>query len=212
MSYLTQIAIDSALMARLRIRDTYDWHQRAWDCFPGRPRDRRDFLTRIEDEGDHVRLLILSPAPPTRPLWCPPAAWQGTKEIGDVYLSHRRYRFQLCANPTRKVKAFNPDGSERPNGRREPLRARDDLVAWIQRKGAAGGFAVDSESLRILRLGKESFEAKGRRGLHNAVEYRGVLTVTDAARFHETFARGVGSAKGFGFGMLAIASVQEEVS
>jgi CRISPR system Cascade subunit CasE len=61
--------------------------------------------------------------------------------------------------------------------------------------------------LRTLRLGKESFDAKGRRGLHNAVEFRGILTVTDPARFRETFARGIGSAKGFGFGMLALAPV-----
>lgn len=205
--YLTQIIFDSSLVSRLRIRDRYDWHQRAWDCFPGRPRDKRDFLTRIEDKRDHLRLLILSPSPPTRPEWCPPEAWQGTKEISDSYLSHRRYRFQLCANPTKKVKAFNPDGSERPNGRREPLRNRDDLVAWIRRKGEAGGFTVDPKTLQTLRLGKEPFEAKGRRGLHNAVEFRGVLTVTDSAKFRETFRHGVGSAKGFGFGMLVIVPV-----
>jgi CRISPR system Cascade subunit CasE len=205
--FLTRITFDCALMTRLHVRDTYDWHQRAWECFPGRPRDKRDFLTRVEDKGDRVRLLILSPTPPSRPSWCPAEAWEGTKEIGDAYLSHRRYRFQLCANPTKKVKAFNPDGSERANGRREPLRSRDELVAWMRRKGEAGGFAVAPETLRTLRLGKESFDAKGRRGLHNAVEFRGILTVTDPARFRETFARGIGSAKGFGFGMLALAPV-----
>ena len=63
---------------------------------------------------------------------------------------------------------------------------------------------METESLRTLRLGKESFEAKGRHGLHNAVEFCGPLTVTDPAKFQETFARGVGSAKGFGFGMLAV--------
>jgi CRISPR system Cascade subunit CasE len=47
----------------------------------------------------------------------------------------------------------------------------------------------------------------GRRGLHRTVEFQGVLTVTDAAEFHETFTRGMGSAKAFGFGLLVIARI-----
>jgi len=34
-----------------------------------------------------------------------------------------------------------------------------------------------------------------------------MLTVTDPAKFHETFTRGVGPAKAFGFGLLVIAPV-----
>lgn len=209
--YLTQVIFDSALVSRLRIRDLYDWHQRAWECFPGRPREKRDFLTRLEDRRDHLRLLILSPAPPVRPDWCPPEAWRGPKEIAESFLSHRRYRFQLCANPTKKVKAFNPDGTERRNGRREPLRNRADLVRWIQRKGEAGGFTVDPDTVQTLRLGKETFIGKNGRGVLNAVEFRGILTVTDPEKFRETFARGVGSAKGFGFGLLALAPMPGDV-
>jgi CRISPR system Cascade subunit CasE len=203
--FLTQIIFSDKLVAQLRIRDAYDWHQRAWECFPGRPRDHRDFLTRIENKGDHLRLLILSQTRPSRPSWCPPEAWCGTKEINGAYLSHRRYRFQLCANPTKKVKAFNPDGSERPNGRRVPIRNRDELVAWIRRKGEQGGFSVNEDTLQTLRLGRKNFQKDGHRGLLNAVEFRGMLAVTDQAKFRETLARGVGPAKAFGFGLLAIA-------
>jgi CRISPR-associated protein Cas6/Cse3/CasE subtype I-E len=35
----------------------------------------------------------------------------------------------------------------------------------------------------------------------------GVLTVTDPAKFHDTFTRGIGSAKAFGFGLLVIAPI-----
>jgi CRISPR system Cascade subunit CasE len=37
------------------------------------------------------------------------------------------------------------------------------------------------------------------------VEFQGVLELTDPAIFHETFARGIGSAKAFGFGLIVLA-------
>lgn len=212
MFYLTRVIFDAHLLAKLRIRDSHDWHQRAWECFPGRDGQPRDFLTRLEEGGSFARMLLLSPTPPTRPCWCAPDAWQGPKPIGETFLSHRLYRFQLCANPTRKVKAFKPDGMERPNGRREPLRTREELVGWIRRKGEAGGFKVDEATLRTFPRGRESFVRQGKAGLHSAVEFQGVLTVADRQRFGEAFARGIGSAKAFGFGMLTLVPLKGEVS
>ena len=36
MTYLTQVTLDFATAARLRLRDSYDWHQAVWKAFPGR--------------------------------------------------------------------------------------------------------------------------------------------------------------------------------
>lgn len=207
MNYLVQATLDFASVSRLEIRDAYDWHQRVWECFPGRDGKRRGFLTRLEQKDDHFRLLILSPEEPKRPDWCPADCWQGPKRISEDYFSRRHYRFQLCANPTKKVKAFRPDGSERPNGRREPLHKREDLIAWLKRKGEQGGFTVDEATLRTIPRGREYFRKNGQPGLHSAVEFQGVLTVMDAVKFREAFGRGIGSAKAFGFGLLVIAPV-----
>jgi hypothetical protein len=43
--------------------------------------------------------------------------------------------------------------------------------------------------------------------LHSAVEFQGVRAVDDSAKLHATYTRGVGSAKAFGFGLLAIAPI-----
>ena len=206
MTYLTQITLDFATAARLRIHDVYDWHQRVWECFPGRNGQQRDFLTRLDEKDDGFRLLIVSPITPGRPDWCPPDVWR-TKPIPESYFTHSRYRFQLCANPTKKVAVQNPDGSFKKNGRREPLRSREDLAAWVQRKGEECGFLVEQETLRTIPRGREYFLKNGTRGLHNAVEFQGVLAVTDSEKFHETFTRGVGSAKAFGFGLLILVPV-----
>jgi CRISPR system Cascade subunit CasE len=204
MTHLTQVTLDFATAARLRLRDCYDWHQVVWKAFPGRDGERRDFLSRLDQQKDAFRLLIVSPNEPTRPDWCPNESWQ-TKPIPDTYFSRRRYAFQLCANPTKKVTKLGTDGSPTKNGKRVPLRTREEFVGWITRKGEQGGFAVDEDTLRTFSRGREYFEKQDMRGLHSAVEFQGVLTVTDPAKFHESFTRGIGSAKAFGFGLLVIA-------
>ena len=209
MTYLTQVILDFATAAKLRLRDNYDWHQAVWRAFPGRDAQQRDFLTRLDQRREGFRLLIVSPTKPVRPDWflSDSENWK-TKPIPDTYFTRSRYVFQLCANPTKKVAKERPDGTLTKNGRRVPVGTREELVSWIKRKGEQGAFTVDETSLRTFSRGRDYFEKNGMRGLHSAVEYQGVLTVTDPARFHETFTRGIGSAKAFGFGLMVIAPLR----
>src|SRR5947209_3798572 len=55
MTHITQIILDFATAARLRLCDCYDWHQAVWKAFPGRDGEARDFLTRL----DRVRNLLV---------------------------------------------------------------------------------------------------------------------------------------------------------
>jgi len=117
MTYLTQVLIgpDAARELKLWKWDSYDWHQAVWKAFPGRDGQPRDFLTRLDERANKFRLLIVSPAEPTRPDWCPPDCWQ-TKPIPESYFAKTRYAFQLCANPTKKVTKLNAHGSPTKNG------------------------------------------------------------------------------------------------
>jgi len=207
MIYLTQAHLNFATALRRRLRDGYDWHQAVWQVFPGRDGQQRDFLTRLDTRDDGFRLLIVSPVQPTRPSWWPggPEAWQ-TKPVPESFFSRGRYAFQLRANPTKKVAVKNPDGTMKKHGRREPLRTPDELLAWLQRKAAQGGFAV--ERSEVHREGREAFIKNGRAGTHSTVDFRGVLVVKDPAAFQQTFRTGIGSAKAFGFGLLVIAPLQ----
>jgi len=206
MTYLTQVLIDCATARQLKLWkwDSYDWHQAVWRAFPRRDGQQRDFLSRLDERPDGFRLLIVAPVEPTRPDWCPSGCWQ-TKPIPESYFGKNRYAFQLCANPTKKVAKLNPGGSTTKNGKRVPLRLREELVAWMERKGEQGGFRVEVEKLRTIPRGPERFQKKDQGGTHSSVEFAGMLTVTDPAKFHETFTRGIGSAKAFGFGLLIIA-------
>lgn len=215
MSYLTQILVPYELAVRqLRIRDTYDWHQRVWQAFGGRDGAPRDFLSRVDQVDDAYRLLIVSASAPHKPDWCPTDCFQ-SKPIPDAFFTHPRYRFSLLANPTKKVvnpdkaKVVRPDGKldRNKNARRIALTQREDLLAWLGRKAEAGGFAVDLAAVRTIPRGREYFFKPGARGVHYATEFQGVLQVSDAAKFRETFTTGVGSAKAFGFGLLVLAPI-----
>ena len=139
MTYLTQVTLDFATAAKLRFHDNYDWHQAVWKAFPGRDGENRDFLTRLDQQRDGFRLLIVSPEEPIRPNWCPSDAesWK-IKRIPESYFKRNRYAFQLRANPTRKITKERPDGTVTKNGRRVPMRTREELVNGLSGKESKG--------------------------------------------------------------------------
>jgi CRISPR system Cascade subunit CasE len=202
--YLTQMLVSYEDAVRLlKIRDSYDWHQKIWQAFGGRDGAARDFLIRVDQKEDAHRVLILSQTQPTKPDWCPTDCF-GTKHIPPDYFSHESYRFSLLANPTKKLRVDNPDGSRKKNGRRVPITQREDLIQWLQRKGEAGGFVFDHEAIRTIPRGREFFHKAGAHGTHTAVEFQGTLNVLDKTLFLQTVRQGIGSAKAFGFGLLAL--------
>ena len=211
-AHLTAITVDERDAAHLRLFDSYDWHQAAWKCFPEREKTVRDFLTRLDRVSGGFRLMLVSPIAPTRPQWAENGEWK-SREIPPEYFGKRRYRFQLRANPTKKLRADNADGTRKKNGQRVPLTTPEALADWLRRKGEAGGYHVHGlepeavEPCAISPAYRFHFhrEKDGQRGYHSGVDFSGTLDVTDASRFHETFRLGVGSAKAFGFGLLVIA-------
>lgn len=204
---LTQARIPYDIVARPwkdgGFRDSYAWHKRIWEAFPGLPEAKRDFLTRLDDTGQDFRLLILSVQPPTRPDWCPSDHWQ-SKSIPDSFYQHPTYQFSLLANPTIKRVIRDAEGNRKKNGRREPIVHREGLIEWLTRKGTQSGFTIDTGTLKTIPRPRQAFLKKGAAGTHTATEFTGTLQVTDPALFHTTTTTGIGSAKAFGFGMLCL--------
>lgn len=208
--HLTEALVPYEIAARWRkdggFSDSYAWHKRAWDCFPGQPDAARDFLTRLDDTGQGFRLLILSGTLPSRPDWCPDAGWR-TKTVGEGFLARPAYRFSLLANPTKKLAAPRDANGKRRGAKRIPISKREDLLAWLERKAAQHGFAIVPQEIRTIPQQRQVFLKGGKPGLHTATEFTGILTVTDSALLRDAFTRGIGSAKAFGFGMLCLSPV-----
>lgn len=227
MSWLARLDVDAETAAAERIYDSYAWHKRVWECFPGAPGANRDFLTRIELLEGVFRLWILTHRKPALPPWCPPEYF-ALKEISPLFLSHRHYAFDLWANPVRTVvqrgkngETLFRDNGKRKCGKRIPLVDPQELRAWLVRKGEVrcresgsgrdvpGGFRIaEDKSLEISPMVESHFRKENRSAYHGGVRFRGILEVTDRESFQETYYAGVGGAKGFGFGLLLLAPVQ----
>ncbi|MCH5277632.1 MAG: type I-E CRISPR-associated protein Cas6/Cse3/CasE [Desulfovibrionaceae bacterium] len=204
MTWLARATLGKDDMAACRLLDNYDWHKAAWQCFPGMPDADRDFLLRLDWQENGCQVYILSGPEPVRPGWCPAPGWE-VKEIAPGFLRHERYRFDLLANPTRKLVVRDTEGKRRKNGRRVPLLHEDEQRRWLEGKGRQHGFCLeDGVPLTVEPARRHPFLRQGTSGLHVGVRFRGVLSVTDRELFAAAFRKGVGSAKGFGFGMLLL--------
>jgi CRISPR system Cascade subunit CasE len=219
MSWLARLEVDAEIALAEGIRDSYDWHKRLWDCFPNVPDQKRTeigFLTRIDTLERAFRLWVLAKRTPVCPKWCSPDGF-ALNEIADSFLTHRYYAFDLRANPVKTIVQRGSNGEtlfrangKRKCGKRVPLVKPEDLRAWLDRKAIAGGFQiVEDKPLEIAPMVESHFykKEKGQAAYHGGVQFRGVLEVTDTAQFSETYYNGIGSAKGFGFGLLLLAHV-----
>lgn len=144
------------------------------------------------------------------------------------------YRFRLRANPTRKISTTNKNdllaGAVKSNGMRVSIRDDKLLMEWMNRKANDGGFILismktvpdlpdvlisPSEIQKCSRnIGKKNLGEENdnppRKGIaltFDAVIFEGKLRVSDKAKFTETVKKGIGSGKGFGFGLLSIAPI-----
>jgi len=170
---------------------------------------------------------------PEMPDWCPDDSFF-LKKIASAFLSHQFYTFDLKANPVKAVVQNDPstgkpllkaDGKFK-RGKRVAITDKDELREWLARKGDVrcwdskrkeifpGGFQIVSEyPLEVSPMVESYFRKKDQKSgkthtaYHGGVQFRGVLEVTDRERFIETYYSGVGSAKGFGFGLLLLAPV-----
>ncbi len=226
MNWLARIEVDAEVAQAESIFDNYAWHKKIWDCFPGMPDSERTFLTRIDPLEGAFRVWVLADTKPVCPRWCPAEDF-ALNEISPTLLSHRHYAFDVRANPVKSLVQRDASGQpllkangKRKSGKRVALVNPDELRAWLIRKGEVrcqdkdsgedvpGGFRiVEERPLEISPMVESHFRKKGESAYHGGVQFRGTLEVTDREHFIKTYQAGIGSAKGFGFGLLLLAPI-----
>ncbi|MCX7801225.1 MAG: type I-E CRISPR-associated protein Cas6/Cse3/CasE [Fimbriimonadales bacterium] len=159
-----------------------------------------DVLFRIETTDQGPQILVVSAEPPAwdllelapRSLRCPPE----TKPYEPRLAVGQRLAFRLQARPA--VKRRLEDGASK----RRDCRTDEERLEWLRRKGALHGFVVESVGLTLLSIP----QIKGSRSAScGAVQFDGVLVVTDPERLAEALRVGIGQQKAFGFGLLSLA-------
>lgn len=200
----------------------YELHRSILRAFPPQlpPDERILYRPEVDDRGLRVVVFVQSQYPPD---------WRWAAEIPGYLLRAPETKsfdvrlpagqvclFRLRANPTVKKKSHEKPGSEPPpNGVRLGLLREEDQRAWLERKGEQHGFRVIQvmimpEGLKTAyqpTQGEIEGERSSRRLTHLAVCFEGILQVTDPDRLREAVRQGIGSAKGFGFGLLSLAPV-----
>jgi CRISPR system Cascade subunit CasE len=109
--------------------------------------------------------------------------------------------FRLRANPTVK-RRFNEKDHKRVG-----IYDEEEQRQWLARKGQEGGFRLVSARTSGQEDVERAIEQKGKKRALKlaAVQFDGLLQVTDPDRLRETVRAGIGSAKGLGFGLLSLA-------
>jgi CRISPR system Cascade subunit CasE len=198
--YLSRLTLDLEHgQVRRDLANRYDLHATLCWSFPDRQQAHPLWRIELTRPGEPPRLLVQSLAPPewerlaarhrgyfvacaSKPLTLPQQLRAG-----------QRFRFRLEANPT-VTRA----------GKRHGLWQLDEQLAWLDRQGERGGFAVESAVVtREDRLVLRKHDQAQRIILH-AVLFDGNLLVRDAERLRQTLAHGIGHGKAMGLGLLSL--------
>lgn len=198
--YLSQLMFNpQSRTARIDLADRYELHRTLLSAFPADlPSDER-VLYRVEDQQPSPVVPVLVQSH-TIPDWeavdrlaiggylaDPPQI----RPISPILTPGDRLPFRLQANPTVKR-----------DGKRHAIYEEDALIQWLGRKGEQSGFRFDRLDVRVVQLGKKF--GKKRQQTWHAVQFDGLLEITDGSAFEDALASGIGSAKAFGFGLLSI--------
>ena len=192
-TYLSRIVMPYESVLQKGLRSSYDWHRWIWKSFPNDPDRKRDFLFRVDVQERQVRILLLSEdVPAAIESW----AWE-SKRVSDEFLNQSAYRFQVRVNPTFRRASDH---------KRIALYKESDIREWLKRKMSAIGAELVSAEVDQPR--DELFVKDGKRGKHVSVDVRGVISVKNLDLFCQGFLNGIGSAKGFGYGLLMLQPIQ----
>ncbi|WP_280396332.1 type I-E CRISPR-associated protein Cas6/Cse3/CasE [Nocardia brasiliensis] len=196
-------------------------------------------LWRLEPETSHRSvLLVLSQSKPSWDHVIEQAGWTGAEfpqisiksyvPLLDQVTEGALFRFKVRASPTyatKQISAPSPAqqrrlAEPRPRGVRLPHRNEEHQYNWfLERAAAKWGFIVETTDsgqplLAITERQRVSFRKRRDAGhrvtLHTAT-YEGALRILDAESARYCLLHGVGTARGYGCGLVSIAPVADGI-
>jgi len=187
----------------------YELHRSLLKAFPDKVKGgpgRVLFRLDTDHETGAISILIQSEKEPS---WAKLNGAAGflteckCKEFQLGLTSSQVLRFRLRANPTKRSKS---------TGKRQGILKEEEQIEWLNNKGLQGGFEVINVSAVSEGFSKDKMTDRSNIKYNTtmlSVRYDGLLRVIDQDSFLRTIRNGIGSAKGFGFGMLSIAPVRD---
>ena len=193
----------------------YYYHQRMWDLFSeNNPEKKRDFLYRAEVTDRWPCFYVVSATKPCDNK----GIWEiKSKEYSPQIKQNESLHFRLRTNPricrtdenSRKKyydivqDAWQKNSEEIKRGEITKIEVVQTAgEEWLNKKAAQNGFRVDTVIVENFR--KECFNKKQHVVKFSTLDFVGHLTILDAELFLPALFHGVGSAKGFGCGLLMV--------
>ena len=178
-------------------------------------------LWRVDPAPSGLRLYLVSPSVPdmnelSSRLSLPSESIH-SKDYGtrlDSLRGGQAWAFRLKANPTRQVRV---DKGRSPNekviGSVQGHVTEAQQAQWLLDRSEAHGFRICEDEfgnpeMAVSQRKKERFSRQDDKVTLVTCVFSGLLKIVDADAFRETLISGMGRAKGFGCGLLTIASVQ----
>jgi len=220
--YLSQLILNPrSRRVQRELADPYQMHRSIMRAFPdGLVKGKERVLFRV-DEHPRLGAPALLVQSLVRPDWSWLAEGPGTsgylladvqdnpgvKPFALTLKAVQVLAFRLRANPTRRLSAGQGN-----KGKRVGIYGEEEQMRWLSRKGKQHGFRV----LQVRLSGQariKKHKAIHRQGqAHDlellSVQFDGLLQVTDPPRLVRAVESGIGSGKGFGFGLLSLASAR----
>ena len=211
--YLSKLALnDRSRQVQAELSNPYQMHRTLMSAFPAVLEGKERLLYRLETSRTPPLLVVLVQS------WLLPD-WSllehkgyllqpaQTKPFDPQFQARQVLAFRLVANPTRRLKS----ASEDVPGKRISLYRSEQQEEWIKRKALQHGFSLLNVQVTSLSdqfaFKKEKVEDTEQlmKITHYGVRFDGILQIEDSGLFATALAGGIGSAKGFGFGMLSLA-------
>jgi CRISPR system Cascade subunit CasE len=199
--YLTRFVINHSRIAFGWISNPYRVHQRLLMAYPDEPR----LLFRIEEERGKTQILAQSSVPPDwRSAFDHFEVLEAPPESKTFILNLHKdglYGFRLLANPVKKHE-----------GKRMGLLSEEDQLKWITRQFEKDGASLISCQNRVngLQHSAKNPVKEQAAQTHLSVLFEGVIQVKDPVRVEECVSKGIGPAKGYGFGLLSLARMHDQ--
>ncbi len=221
--YFSKIALRKDVkveeLAQLLRGDDYHFHQQLWRLFSSK-NSQRDFIYREQSFDKWPCFYTISSRQPkdSQGLW-----EIQVKDFAPKLVVGQQLAFSLRANPVRTKDRFDEKGQRRS--------VRHDVVMdakwgydktnrppsaelmqqagweWLQARMVKQGFQVQPNQLRVDGYQQHRFIKQGQTIQLSTLDFEGLLTVIQVDEFLNLLRYGIGSAKGFGCGMMLVRKV-----
>ncbi|MCH3974962.1 MAG: type I-E CRISPR-associated protein Cas6/Cse3/CasE [Bifidobacterium tibiigranuli] len=119
----------------------------------------------------------------------------------------QEWGFRLKANPTKSERS--KPGENQSRGKLVALVKEEDQIHWLADKGRHFGFhmpinRLESSEVLVRSAQGLNFERQNAIVTLNSVVFDGVLAIDDPDLLRTALLRGIGRAKGYGFGLLTL--------